>query len=60
MKSKNNKLLVSIRMPVYNEEVFIKELLGSLFNQKYENLERIVTNNDATDMMLDIIRTCPT
>ena len=44
-----DKPLVSIGMPVYNGERFIREALDSLLAQDYENFELIISDNASTD-----------
>lgn len=41
--------LVSIGMPLYNEDRFIEESLISLLSQDYENVEIIISDNASTD-----------
>ena len=41
--------LVSIGMPVYNSERFIRRALDSLLTQQYENFELIISDNASTD-----------
>src|SRR6266545_3419674 len=41
--------LVSIGLPVYNGERFIREALDSLLAQTYEQLELIISDNASTD-----------
>lgn len=48
--------LVSIGMPVYNEQAFIDLSLASLREQTYPNLEIIVCDNASTDDTLAICR----
>lgn len=48
--------LVSIGMPVYNEERFIRQSLDSLLGQKYENFELIISDNASTDSTPAICR----
>ncbi len=47
--SKKNGPLVSIGIPVYNEEKFVSETLDSLLAQDYNNIEIIISDNASTD-----------
>lgn len=47
--------LVSILMPVYNGEEFLKEAIDSILNQTYKNFEFIIINDGSTDSTEDII-----
>ena len=40
---------VSIGLPVYNGELFLKKALDSLLNQTYSNFELIISDNNSTD-----------
>ena len=44
-----NELKVTIVIPVYNGEKYIKEAIDSAINQTYENLEIIVINDGSSD-----------
>lgn len=46
--------LVSIGMPAYNGELFIRKALDSLLKQDYRNIELIISNNASTDSTLQI------
>lgn len=50
----NGKPLVSIGMPVYNGERFIRKSLDSILEQDYENLELIISDNCSTDATAEI------
>lgn len=49
-----NPPLVSIGLPVYNEERFIDAALQSLRGQDYPNLEILVSDNASTDRTVEI------
>jgi glycosyltransferase involved in cell wall biosynthesis len=48
--------LVSIGMPVYNGERYIRKASDSLLAQDYENFELIISDNASTDETLRIFR----
>ncbi|MEM2614446.1 MAG: glycosyltransferase family 2 protein [Nitrososphaerota archaeon] len=48
------KPLVSIGMPVYNGERFIRQALDSLLAQDYENFELIISDNASVDKTQEI------
>ena len=47
---------ISIIMPIYNSENFIKESLNSLINQTFKNFELICVNDGSIDNTLNILK----
>ena len=48
--------LISVIIPVYNTEKYLRECLNSIINQTYNNLEIICVDDGSTDSSADIIR----
>jgi glycosyltransferase involved in cell wall biosynthesis len=46
--------LVSIGMPAYNGDQYIRKALDALLNQSYENFELIISDNASTDLTSQI------
>ena len=46
---------VSVVIPVYNVEKFLKECLNSIVNQSLEDIEIICVNDGSTDNSLEIL-----
>ena len=44
-----DQYLVSMIVPVYNVELYLKECLDSIINQSYSNLEIILIDDGSTD-----------
>src|SRR5438046_10491772 len=51
---------VTIGMPVYNGEKFLKEAIDSIMAQSFEDFELIIANNASTDRTEEICRTYAT
>lgn len=51
-----DKPLVSVIIPVYNAQNFLKESFDSIANQTYQNLEIIAVNDKSTDASETIIK----
>ncbi|APQ75723.1 glycosyl transferase family 2 [Clostridium botulinum] len=47
--------LISVIMPVYNAEKYLRESIESILNQTYKNFEFIIINDGSTDYSLKII-----
>ncbi|MEZ8727024.1 glycosyltransferase family 2 protein [Vibrio cyclitrophicus] len=47
--------LVSIIMPCYNSELYIRKSIESVISQTYSNFELIICDDGSTDLSLDII-----
>ena len=55
MESKNEYPLVSIGVPTYNRNIGILKTLESIWQQKYPNLEIIISDNCSTDNTAEVI-----
>jgi glycosyltransferase involved in cell wall biosynthesis len=51
-----NKHMVSIGLPVFNGEKYIKDALDSILAQTYSNFELIISDNASTDRTREICR----
>ena len=49
-----NKPQVSIGMPIYNAEKYLKEAIDSLLSQSFKDFELIISDNASTDSTHDI------
>jgi glycosyltransferase involved in cell wall biosynthesis len=52
----NQNKLISIGMPVFNSEKFIRQALDSLLAQKYKNFEINISDNSSTDKTEEICK----
>lgn len=46
---KESEVLVSIIVPVYNVEKYLKKCVDSIINQTYSNLEIVLSDDGSTD-----------
>lgn len=51
----NKRPLVSVIIPNYNHEIFLKERIDSVLNQSYDNFEIIILDDCSSDNSLDIL-----
>ena len=49
--------LVSVIVPVYNTEAYLKECVDRIVNQTYQNLEIVLINDGSTDKCANICDT---
>ena len=52
----NSKTLLTVIVPVYNDETNITRCLTSIFNQSEKNIDIIVVNDASTDNTLDVVK----
>jgi glycosyltransferase involved in cell wall biosynthesis len=48
---------VSVLMPVYNGEKYVKQAIDSVLSQTYSDFELIVVDDGSTDNSAEIIKT---
>jgi len=53
---KNEEVAISVLLPVYNAEKYIKETIESILNQTFTNFEFIIINDGSTDNSLEILQ----
>jgi glycosyltransferase involved in cell wall biosynthesis len=49
-RNKNNNPLVTVGIPVFNGEKFIKRRLDSIQNQTYQNFQILISDNGSSDL----------
>lgn len=52
----NNSILITVILPTYNCEKYVKDAVNSILNQTYSNLEVIIIDDCSTDSTLQIIK----
>lgn len=48
--------MISVIIPVYNVEEYIKECLDSLLMQTYKDLQILIVDDGSTDKTMDIVK----
>jgi len=56
ISTKAENPIVSVIMPVFNGEKYLKESVSSILNQTFDNFEFLIINDGSTDNSLDIIK----
>lgn len=56
MENIENKDMVSVVVPIYNQEKYLDRSIPSIINQSYKKLEILLVNDGSTDTSLDIIK----
>ena len=56
MMDNNNNPLISVIMPVYNGERFLRQAIDSILSQTYRNFELLIINDGSTDATESIIQ----
>ena len=49
---------LTVLMPVYNCELYIKEAIDSILNQTYTNFELLIIDDASTDKTVELIKKC--
>ena len=55
-ESQPKEILISVIIPVYNVEKYLRQCLNSVINQTYQNLEIICVNDASTDSSGEILK----
>ena len=53
----NNQIKISIFIPIYNKNYYLKRSIGSLENQSLRNIEILAINDCSTDNSLKLLKT---
>lgn len=56
-KNLTEHILITVLLPVYNSEKYLKEAIDSILAQTYHHFEFLIINDGSTDKSLEIIQT---
>ncbi len=56
MKPETTKPLVTVGMPIFNADKTIRQVLDSLVNQTYKNIQIVISDNCSTDSTVNICK----
>ena len=51
-----NNPKVSICIPTYNQVIYLKRTIDSVFEQTYTDYEIIITDDSPTDVVFDVVK----
>jgi len=54
-KALNENILVTVLLPVYNSEMFLREAIDSILSQSFKDFEFLIINDGSSDNSLNII-----
>ncbi|MDQ3536537.1 MAG: glycosyltransferase family 2 protein, partial [Bacteroidota bacterium] len=52
----SNSIDITVLMPVYNAEKYLKESIESILNQTFKNFEFLIIEDGSTESSVEIIR----
>lgn len=55
-KNKNEMLLVSVIVPIYNVEFYLNKCVDSILNQSYKNIEVVLVDDEVTRFLWENVR----
>ncbi|MFZ9451847.1 MAG: glycosyltransferase family 2 protein, partial [Bacteroidia bacterium] len=52
-----HQILITVLMPVYNAEAYLKTAIDSILNQSYPHFEFLIIDDGSTDATAQILKT---